>query len=56
MLKCKQRTLKKNVEVTGVGLHSGDAVHIVIRRAPVDTGIVFRRVDLDPVVKDPSLF
>lgn len=56
MLECKQRTLKKNVEVTGVGLHSGDTVHLKIRPAPVHTGIIFRRVDLDPVLEIPALY
>ncbi|NND00737.1 MAG: UDP-3-O-acyl-N-acetylglucosamine deacetylase, partial [Gammaproteobacteria bacterium] len=35
---------------TGVGLHTGDKVYLTLRPAAVDTGIVFRRVDLDPVV------
>tara|TARA_B100000683_G_scaffold219964_1_gene216703 strand:+ start:1972 stop:2862 length:891 start_codon:yes stop_codon:yes gene_type:complete len=35
----------------GVGVHSGQIVTIVLRPAPVNTGIVFRRVDLDPVVE-----
>jgi UDP-3-O-[3-hydroxymyristoyl] N-acetylglucosamine deacetylase len=34
-----------------VGLHSGEKVYLALRPAPVDTGIVFRRVDLDPVVE-----
>jgi UDP-3-O-[3-hydroxymyristoyl] N-acetylglucosamine deacetylase len=45
----KQRTLKNPVSVTGVGLHSGKKVTLGLRPAPVDTGIVFRRVDLKPV-------
>jgi len=43
----KQRTLKSIVSATGIGLHSGKKVYISLRPAPVDTGIVFRRVDLD---------
>ncbi len=42
----KQRTLKKVVEATGVGLHTGEKVYLTLRPAAVDTGIVFRRVDL----------
>jgi len=42
----KQRTLKTVVEVTGVGLHTGEKVYLTLRPAGVDTGIVFRRVDL----------
>jgi UDP-3-O-[3-hydroxymyristoyl] N-acetylglucosamine deacetylase len=46
----KQRTLKSLVRATGVGLHSGVKVRLVLRPAAPDTGIVFRRVDLEPVV------
>ena len=46
-----QRTLKYSNSATGVGLHSGKKVKITLNPAPVDTGIVFRRVDLDPVVE-----
>ena len=42
----KQRTLKNAIRATGVGLHSGDKVYMTLRPAPVDNGIVFRRVDL----------
>lgn len=45
----KQRTLKNSVSVTGVGLHSGEKVTLGLRSAPVNTGIVFRRVDVKPV-------
>jgi len=45
----KQRTLKNFVSVTGVGLHSGEKVTLGLRPAPVNTGIVFRRVDVKPV-------
>ncbi len=42
----KQRTLKKVISATGVGLHTGDKVTLTLRPAAPDTGIVFRRVDL----------
>jgi UDP-3-O-[3-hydroxymyristoyl] N-acetylglucosamine deacetylase len=46
----KQRTLKSLIRATGVGLHSGAKVTLVLRPAAPDTGIVFRRVDLpEPV-------
>ena len=45
-----QRTLKNVIRATGVGLHSGEKVYLTLRPAAADTGIVFRRVDLDPVV------
>lgn len=47
----KQRTLKNSVKATGVGLHTGEKVYLTLRPAPVDNGIVFRRVDLNPVVE-----
>src|SRR5215212_4477736 len=46
----KQRTLKNTIRATGVGLHTGEKVYLTLRPAAVDTGIVFRRVDLpEPV-------
>jgi UDP-3-O-[3-hydroxymyristoyl] N-acetylglucosamine deacetylase len=42
----KQRTLKKTVSATGVGLHNGEKVIMTLKPAPVDSGIVFCRADL----------
>jgi UDP-3-O-[3-hydroxymyristoyl] N-acetylglucosamine deacetylase len=50
----KQRTLKSLIRASGVGLHSGVKVTMTLRPAAPDTGIVFRRVDLDPVVDLPA--
>ncbi len=50
----RQRTLKAVVTATGVGLHSGVKVTLSLRPAAVDTGVVFRRVDLDPPVDLPA--
>ncbi|MEO7198692.1 MAG: UDP-3-O-acyl-N-acetylglucosamine deacetylase [Dokdonella sp.] len=47
----RQRTLKNVIRATGVGLHTGDKVYMTLRPAAVDTGIVFRRVDLDEPVE-----
>ncbi len=47
----RQRTLKNIIRATGVGLHTGKKVYLTLRPAAVDTGIVFRRVDLDPPVE-----
>ena len=47
----KQRTLKNAIRTSGVGLHTGDQIHLTLLPAPVDTGIVFRRVDLNPPVE-----
>lgn len=50
----KQRTLQNVIRATGVGLHSGKKVNLALRPAPIDTGIVFVRTDLDPVVEVPA--
>jgi UDP-3-O-[3-hydroxymyristoyl] N-acetylglucosamine deacetylase len=42
----RQRTLKNTIRATGVGLHTGKKVLMVLRPAPVNTGIVFYRSDL----------
>jgi len=47
----KQRTLKNVIRATGVGLHSGETVYLTLRPAAPNTGIVFRRIDLDPPVE-----
>ena len=46
----RQRTLKNAIRATGVGLHSGRKVYMTLRPAAENTGIVFRRLDLDPPV------
>lgn len=45
-----QRTLKNAIRATGVGLHSGEKVYLTLKPAAPNTGIIFRRTDLDPVV------
>jgi UDP-3-O-[3-hydroxymyristoyl] N-acetylglucosamine deacetylase len=50
----RQRTLRNAIKATGVGLHTGEKVYLTLAPAPVDTGIVFRRVDLDPIVEIPA--
>ena len=50
----KQRTLRNVIRATGVGLHTGKKVYLTLRPAAVNTGIVFRRVDLSPVVEIPA--
>jgi UDP-3-O-[3-hydroxymyristoyl] N-acetylglucosamine deacetylase len=44
----RQRTLKTPVRASGIGLHSGQKVYMSLLPAKVDSGIVFRRVDLNP--------
>ena len=52
----KQRTPNKVIQATGVGLHSGDKVLLTLHPAPINTGIVFRRTDLSPVVEIPASY
>ncbi|MBC54977.1 MAG: UDP-3-O-[3-hydroxymyristoyl] N-acetylglucosamine deacetylase [Gammaproteobacteria bacterium] len=51
----KQRTLKNVIRATGVGLHTGTKVYLTLRPAPIDTGIIFVRTDLQPPVHIPAL-
>ncbi len=50
----RQRTLKTAIRATGVGLHTGEKVYMSLRPAAENTGIVFRRVDLDEPVDIPA--
>ena len=50
----KQRTLKNSICATGVGLHTGKKVFLTLRPAAIDTGVMFRRVDLDQPVDIPA--
>ncbi|HLW73720.1 MAG TPA: UDP-3-O-acyl-N-acetylglucosamine deacetylase [Gammaproteobacteria bacterium] len=47
----KQRTLKNCIRATGVGLHTGEKVYMTLRPATPNTGIIFRRVDLEQPVE-----
>ncbi|MGB0732267.1 MAG: UDP-3-O-acyl-N-acetylglucosamine deacetylase, partial [Pontibacterium sp.] len=51
----KQRTLKNSIKATGIGLHTGQKVYLTLHPAPANSGIVFRRVDLDPTLEIPAL-
>src|SRR3954466_5000539 len=50
----RQRTLKSLVTASGVGLHTGRKVRLALRPAPIDTGVVFRRIDLPVPVDVPA--
>lgn len=50
----KQRSLKSSVQLSGVGLHTGKTVTLTLHPAAVNTGIVFRRVDLNPPISIPA--
>ena len=49
-----QRTLKNVIRATGVGVHTGKKIYLTLRPAPENVGVVFRRVDLDPIVEIPA--
>ena len=51
----KQRTLSSIVKASGVGLHTGEKVQITLKPAAQNTGIIFRRIDLDPVQQIKAL-
>ncbi|RJX74399.1 UDP-3-O-acyl-N-acetylglucosamine deacetylase [Vibrio sinensis] len=50
----RQRTLKELVKTTGVGLHSGRKVTLTLRPAAANTGIIYRRTDVNPPVDFPA--
>lgn len=50
----KQRTLKNLIRATGIGVHTGEKVYITLRPASPNTGIIFRRTDLDKAVEIPA--
>ncbi len=50
----RQRTLKTTIRATGVGLHTGEKVYMTLRPSAENSGIVFRRVDLDQPVDVPA--
>lgn len=50
----KQRTLKNVIRATGVGLHTGEKVYLTLRPAPANSGVTFRRVDLEEPVLIPA--
>lgn len=49
----RQRSIAHAISGSGIGVHSGKQCQITLSPAPIGTGIVFRRVDLDPVVEIP---
>ena len=49
-----QRTLKNVIRATGVGLHTGEKIYLTLRPAAANTGIVFRRIDVEQPVDIPA--
>ena len=52
----KQSTIEKEVSVKGIGLHTGTVSELTFRPAPINTGIIFRRVDLEGAPEIQSRF
>ncbi len=50
----KQRTIKQAVSVTGIGLHKGEKVTMTLRPAPANTGVIYRRIDVEPFTDIPA--
>lgn len=50
----KQRTIKNTATLSGIGLHTGKTVDLTLHPAPENNGIVFRRIDLDPIKVIPA--
>lgn len=50
----KQRTLRNVIKATGITLHGGETAMVILRPAPMDTGIIFRRIDLTPPREIPA--
>lgn len=50
----RQRTLKTAIRATGVGLHTGEKVYMTLRPAAVNSGVTFRRIDLDEPMDIPG--
>ena len=50
----KQKTIKNPTPAKGIGLHKGEKIYITLRPAPIDTGVIFRRVDTPEIVEIPA--
>jgi UDP-3-O-[3-hydroxymyristoyl] N-acetylglucosamine deacetylase len=50
----RQRTVKNAIRASGIGLHTGAKIYLTLKPGPVDSGIVFRRTDLEPPVDLPA--
>ena len=51
----KQRTLSSRISASGVGLHTGKKISLTLNPAPVNSGIIFKRTDLESAPIKASL-
>ena len=50
-----QKTILKETQLSGIGLHSGDQINIALKPAEENQGFVFIRTDLNPNISIPAL-
>ncbi|MAJ81774.1 MAG: UDP-3-O-[3-hydroxymyristoyl] N-acetylglucosamine deacetylase [Legionellales bacterium] len=50
-----QKTIRSSVSASGIGVHSGKKVRINLHPAPINTGVVFKRVDHSPAIEIPAV-
>ncbi len=51
-----QKTIKNSIKFKGIGLHSGKDIKVELKPAPENTGIVFKRLDIEPITDIPASF
>lgn len=51
----KQQTIKQKVSIEGIGLHTGENVKLTLNPSPVNSGIIFKRIDLENQTEIPAL-
>src|SRR4029078_13071788 len=50
----RQRPLKNIIKAPGITLHGGERAELTLRPAPPNTGIIFQRIDIDPIIEIPA--
>jgi len=50
----KQSTIANDATVKGIGLHTGTSSEITFRPAPINTGVIFRRMDIEEIPEIPA--
>ncbi len=50
----KQNTINEKIIFSGIGLHTGEVSNMIVNPAPVNTGIIFKRIDLETPIAIPA--
>lgn len=50
----KQQTIAEPIKTVGIGLHSGNRSNLFLKPAPIDSGITFVRLDMEPLLPIPG--